>query len=92
MYMGIKITLCLPSSEYQKRMPDVYYFLKRVQEFYIEAAMQIKKHFPIGDPVIEMLQVLDPNAKHSEYPSLVPLAQRFPSFLPGSKMQQLHCR
>jgi len=61
-------------------MPDVYYFLKRVQEFYKEAATQIKKRFPNGDPVIEMLQVLDPNAKHSEYPSLVPLAQRFPNF------------
>ena len=33
MYMGTKIALCLPTSEYQKRMLDVQYFLKRVQEF-----------------------------------------------------------
>jgi len=33
-------------------------------------------------------QMLDPNAKHSEYPSIVPLAQRFHNFLPESKMQQ----
>ena len=81
MYMGTKIiALCLPTSEYQKRMPDVQYFLKHVQEFYIKAATQIKKRFPIGIPGIEMLQVLDPNTKHSEYPSLVPLVQRFPTF------------
>ena len=55
MYMGTKIALCLPTSEYQKRMPDVQYFLKHVQEFYIDTAIQIKKRFPIGDPVIEML-------------------------------------
>jgi len=36
-----------------------------------------------------MLQVLDPNVKHSEYPLHVPLAKRFPNFLPDSKMQQL---
>ena len=36
-----------------------------------------------------MLQVLDPNVKHSEFPSLVPLARRFPNFLPESQMQQL---
>ena len=89
MYMGTKVALCLPSCEYQNKAPDVQYFLKRVQEFYIEAATQIKKRFPIGDPIIKMLQVLDPNVKHSEFPSLVPLANRFPNFLPDSKMQQL---
>jgi len=45
MYMGTKIALCLPTSEYQKRMLDVQYFLKRVQEFYIKAASQIKNLF-----------------------------------------------
>jgi hypothetical protein len=32
-----------------------------VQELYIEAASQIRKRFLIGDPIIEMLQVLDPD-------------------------------
>lgn len=86
MYMGTKIALCLPSHDYQNRAPDVQYFLKRVQEFYIEAATQIKRCFPIGDTIIKMLQVLDPNVKHSEFPSLVPLAVRFPNILPNSKM------
>jgi len=48
-----------------------------------------KELFSFSDPIIEMLQVLDPNTKHSEYPSLVPLAQRFPNFLSESIMQQL---
>lgn len=77
--------LSLPSHEHQSQAPGVQYFLKCVQEFYIEAATQIKKCFSIGDPIIKMLQVLDPNVKHSRFTSLVPLAKRFPKFLPGSK-------
>ena len=66
MYMGTKVALCLPSHEYQNKGPDVHYFLKRVQEFYIEACTQIKRRFPIGDPIIKMLQVLKPDVKHSD--------------------------
>ena len=36
-----------------------------------------------------MLQVLDPNASHTKFPSLVPLASRFPNLIPISKLQQL---
>ena len=36
-----------------------------------------------------MLQVLDPNASHVKFPSLVPLASRFPNLIPISKLQQL---
>ena len=43
MYMGTKIALCLPLQLYMSRAPDVQYFLKKVQEFYIEAASQIKR-------------------------------------------------
>ena len=89
MYMGTKIALCLPLQLYMSRAPDVQYFLKKVQEFYIEAASQLKRRFPIGDSTIRLLQVIDPNAKHSEFPSLVPLATRFPNFLPPSKLQRL---
>ena len=85
--LGTKVALCLPSHEYQNKALNVQYFLKYVQELYIETAMQIKKHFPIGYPIIKMLQVLDPNVKHSEFPSLVPLAKR----LSDSKVQ-LHTR
>ena len=36
-----------------------------------------------------MLQVLDPNASHAKFPSLVPLASRFTNLIPISKLQQL---
>ena len=55
MYMGAKIELCLMQEEYKQRPSDLQHFLKCVQEFYIEAASQIKNRFPIGDPIIEML-------------------------------------
>ena len=67
--------------------PDVQYFLRKVQEFYIEAASQTKNRFPIGDPKIKLLQVIDPNAV---FPSLVPLATRFPNLnLKASKISPL---
>ena len=87
MYMGEKVALCLPTQEYRQRAPDVQHFLKCVQEFYIEAASQIQKRFPIGDPIIEMLQVLDPAVSDSKFPSLVPLAAKFPNIL----YQNLDC-
>ena len=37
------------------RHGDVHHFLKCVQEFYIESALQIKKRFPLGDPIMKML-------------------------------------
>ena len=89
MYMGAKVTLCLSVPEYRQRGPDIQHFLRRAQDFFIEAALEIRKRFPIGDPAIEMLQVLDPNASHAKFPSLVPLASRFPNLIPISKLQQL---
>ena len=90
MYMGAKVALCLPTQEYWQRAPDVQHFLKHVQESYIEAASQIKKRLPIGDPIIEMLQVLDPAVSHSKFPSLVPLAAKFLNIIiPESRLQLL---
>lgn len=71
--MGTHVALCLQKEEYRQRAPDVQHFLKKVQEFYIESAIQIKKRFPIGDNILEILQVLDPNVNHTKFPSLVPL-------------------
>ena len=63
--------------------------MKHVQEFYIEAASQIKKCLPIGDPIIEMLQILDPAVSQLKFPSLVPLAAKFPNIIPESRLQLL---
>ena len=66
------------------------HFLKCVQQFYIEAATQIRMHFPISDPIIKMLQVLDPSIGSTfSLPSLVPLASRFSNLVPESQLQQL---
>lgn len=83
MYMGTY------EAEDRQRAPDVQHFLKKVQEFYIESAIQIKKRFPIGDNILEMLQVLDPNVSYTKFPSLIPLAIRFPNLMPEGKLQQL---
>ena len=82
MYMGAKVALLLTTAEYKERRVDMQYFLKKVQDFYIEATCQIKQRFPIGDPLINMFQVLDPNASHSTFPSLVPPASSFPNINP----------
>ena len=55
---------------------DVHHFLSRVQKFYIESAL---RRFPLGDPILKMLQVLDPNTPLSSIPSLAPLVSRFDS-------------
>ena len=89
MYMGARISLLLATQEYFQRASDVQYFLKRVQEFYIEAASQIKKRFPTNAPEIAMLEVLDLNADHTKFSSLVLLASRFPNLIAKSKMQKL---
>lgn len=91
MYMGAKVSLLLTTAEYtqRSRTPDVQHFLKKVREFFIEAACQIRKRFPIGDPVIEMLEVLDPNITKSKFPSLVPLAVRFPNLVSEENIQTL---
>jgi hypothetical protein len=87
--MGAKITLCLLKEEYKQRLVDVQHFLKCVQEFYIEAASHVKKRFPIGDSIIEMLQVLDPATSHAKFPSLVPLSSNFPNIIPTAQLQTL---
>ena len=89
MYMGARISLLIATQEYFQRASDVQYFLKQVQEFYIKAASQIKKRFPINAPEIAMLEVLDQNADHTKFPSLVPLASRFPNLIAKSKIQKL---
>ena len=61
MHMGSQISLLLTKPEYLQRSVDVQYFLQKVQPFFVEAACQIKTRFLIGDPMIELLEVLDPN-------------------------------
>lgn len=89
MYMGAQVTICLSKEEYKARAVDVQHFLRQSQEFYVEAALQIRQRFPIGDETVENLQVLDPNVSHLKFPSLVPIASRFPNIISTSKLQKL---
>ena len=94
MYMGAHVSLCLAQDIYKERsrVPEIAHFLKCVQGFYIEAAMQIKKQFPLGDPTMKMLRVLDPQSSCPEFPCLVPLASRFPNVVAEAELQQLDSR
>ena len=62
-------------------------FLVRCRDFYITAAKEIRKRFPINDFVISQLQVLSPTCSHTEFPSLGPLIQRFPNLVVGDVQQ-----
>ncbi len=79
MYMGAHVAKLLTKDVFQERdrRVDVHHFFICVREFYIESALQIKKRFPLGDPVLKMLQVLDPNTSLASFPSLAPLVSRF---------------
>ena len=79
MYMGAQVAIFLTNDVFKERsrQADVHHFFTRVQEFYIESALQIKRRFPLGDPVLKMLQVLDPNMSLASFPSLAPLVSRF---------------
>lgn len=72
--------------EYRQRAPDIQHFLKRAQDFFIDAALEIRTRFPNGDAIVEMLQVLDPDVSRSTFPSLVPLASRFPYLISEDKL------
>ena len=64
MYVGAKVTLCLSALEYGQRGPDIQRVLKHAQDFLIEI-FPLRKHFPIVDPIIQMLQVIDPEVRRS---------------------------
>ena len=90
MYMGAMVMFSLANEEYKLlRSTDIHLFLKCVQELFIEAPSQLKQRFSIGDPIIEMLQVLDPCVSCSKFLSLVPLASSFPNLVSQSKLQML---
>ena len=48
--------------------------------FLVTGALEIRKRFPINDSIISSFRVLDPNS-FDQFPSLCPLAMRFPNFV-----------
>ena len=84
MHIGAKVALLLTTAEYKERRVDMQYFLRKCKSFTLKLPSKSNR-FPIGDPLIDMFQVLVPNASHSTFPSLVPLASSFPNVIPESK-------
>ena len=87
-YLGVNVAAELVKPEVLGKRDLVEDFLTRSRDFLATAAVQIKQRFPLNDPVIGQLQVLNPSCSHEEYPTLVPLALRFPNLIQQSDLQQ----
>lgn len=65
------------------------FFLERCRDFFATASSEIRKRFPIDNPTVKLLKVIDPKVSHIEFPSIAPLASRFPNLVPTCQLQQL---
>lgn len=81
LYLGVAVSTQLLKPEITSKKEFVLHFLRKCRAFLITGAMEIKKRFPINNDTIRSLQVLDPN-KTEQFSSLIPLATRFPNFVP----------
>ena len=88
-YLGAAVAQELIKPAILNNRPLVENFLSRCRDFYVTAAKEVKKRFPISNFTIQQLQVIDPACSHREFPSLVPLAQKFPNLVPQGNVQQL---
>ena len=90
MYMGHTLSSFLSKPEILAQKNEVIGFLEHCQQFYIEAASQIQSRFPINDPVISSLVVLNPDALSStQCSAIVDIAKKFPNIVPNSDLQKL---
>ena len=88
-YLGVYVAAELIKPEILEKKDLVEDFLTRSRDFLATAAVQIKQRFPLNDPIIRQLEVLHPSCSHEEFPSLVPLALKFPNLIQQSDLQQL---
>ena len=89
MYLGVDVMRELSTTVITGKPELVKFFLERYREFFATASSEIRKQFPIDDPTIKSLKVLDPQVSHIEFPSLAPIASRFPNIVPNCNLQQL---
>ena len=89
MYLGVDVMKELSTPKIKGRPDLVRIFLERCRDFFVTAAMEIRQRFPLDDPVIKSLKILDPSFSHTEFPSLVSVAVRFPNLIAASQLQQL---
>ena len=80
--------LVMPNMAQMKN--DIIGFLQHVQLFYIEAAKQIKMRFPIDDPILKSLTLLNPRTINSNSSQEVnSLARSFPNIINDAELQSL---
>ena len=60
--LGHTVANLLVKPEILAMVAEVRDFLEHCQSFLIEAAVQVKNRFPIGDPILSSLGFLDPLA------------------------------
>lgn len=89
MYLGVNVAQELIKPFILANRPLVENFLVRCRDFYVTAAKEIRKRFPIHDSTIRHLEVLSPTCSHAEFSSLGQLIQRFPNLVEGVNAQTL---
>ena len=90
MSMGEEVSRIQVTPTVAQMSTDVLSFLQHVQLFYIEAAMQIKKRFPIDDPILKSLVLLNPSTINSTSTTeVISLARKFPNIISTESELQL---
>lgn len=88
LYLGVAVTTELIKPEILANKELVQHFLRKCLAFLVTGAKEIRKRFPVNDPIFQSLQVLNPK-KSDQYSTLLPLASRFPNIIPTESLQTL---
>ena len=91
MNMGDHVSKFLAQPNIPAEMRDeIKGFLEHVQLFFVEAALQIQKWFPINNEILKSLIFLNPNTINSMSSSdVIEVASLFPNIIPPSYLHKL---
>ena len=90
MNMGEHVSSFLTQSNIAEIRLEVKGFLEHVQLFFIEAASQIKKRFPIDDEILKSLAFLNPETINSTATTeVIRVASKFPNIITGTELNKL---
>ena len=88
--MGEHVSNFLTQSNIAEIRLEVKGFLEHVQLFFIEAASQIKKRFPIDDEILKSLAFLNPETINSTATTeVIRVASKFPNIITGTELNKL---
>ena len=90
MSMGQGVSSSLTKPEILATKVEMRGYLEHCQQFFIEAAMQVKKRFPISDSVLSSLTFLDPATFSSaQCSAVIDVASKFPNIIDPRDIQKL---